>query len=203
MARNLNAKHRLCRRVGEKLCGLDKCPAVRRPYPPGVHGPTSRRRLTGYGIQLLEKQKAKTVYGILERQFSRYVFAAGKSKGNTSEMLVRTLELRLDNAVYRLGFARTRSGARQMVGHGHFTVNGRKVTVPSIQLRSGDVIGIRPESKGRKFFEGIEEKLSQIELPPWITFDASSMTAKVIGMPTIADAKPLFDPKAIVEFYSR
>jgi len=204
MARNLGAKHTLCRRTGEKLCGLDKCPVSRRPFAKGVHGPTAKRvRLTGYGIQLLEKQKAKMIYGLLERQFRNYVSAAMSSKGNSSETLLRSLESRLDNVVYRLGFARTRWQSRQMVAHGHFTVNGRKVTIPSIQVRPGDVVGVRSQSAKSKLFSEVKEKLLAQELPPWLTMDAETMTAKVIDKPSAVDAKPLFDTKAIVEFYSR
>jgi small subunit ribosomal protein S4 len=203
MGRYLGPKHKLCRRVGEKICGNDKCPVTRRPYKPGVHGPTSRTRLTGYGIQLLEKQKAKMIYGLLERQFRKYVEAASRSKENTSDVLLRLLETRLDNVVYRLGFANTRSQARQFVAHGHFTVNGRKVTVPSIALRDGDVVGIRPQSAKSKIFEGVGEKISKKDLPGWLTFDLENLTAKVVGLPKAADAQPLFDPKQIIELYSR
>jgi small subunit ribosomal protein S4 len=203
MGRYLGPKHKLCRRVGEKLCGNDKCPVTRRPYKAGVHGPTSRTRLTGYGIQLLEKQKAKMIYGLLERQFRKYVEMASRSKGNTSDMLLQLLETRLDNVIYRLGFANTRAQARQYVGHGHFTVNGRKVTVPSLIVRAGDVIGVREHSAKSKIFENIREKISKNELPPWLTLDLEALTVKVVGAPTAADAKPLFDPKQIVELYSR
>jgi small subunit ribosomal protein S4 len=203
MGRNLGPKHKLCRRVGEKLCGNDKCPVTRRPYKPGVHGPTSRTRLTGYGIQLIEKQKAKTIYGLLERQFRKYVEEAARSKGNTADSLLRILESRLDNVVYRLGFAKTRSQSRQYVSHGHFTVNGRKVTVPSISLRAGDVIGIREQSAKTKIFEGMKEKLSKTELPAWLNIDPDTMTGKVVGVPKATDANPLFDTKQIIELYSR
>lgn len=205
MGRYLGPKHKLCRRVGEKICGNDKCPVTRRPFKPGVHGPTSRTRLTGYGIQLLEKQKAKMVYGLLDRQFRKYVNMASSSKENTSDVLLRLLETRLDNVIYRLGIAKTRSQARQYVGHGHFTVNGRKVTVPSIAVRVGDVIGVRPQSMKSKIFEGIKERLaaSTQELPAWITFDAETLTGKIVAMPKATDAQPLFDPKQIIELYSR
>ncbi len=202
MARNLQAKHTLCRRTGEKLCGLTKCPAGRRPFPKGVHGPTARTRLTGYGIQLQEKQKAKFIYGVLERQFSTYVSKAIASRGNTSEILLRSLETRLDNVVYRLGFAATRWQARQFVSHGHFMLNDKKVTIPSIQVRPGDNITIRPQSAKNKIFLDVHDRLRN-ELPPWITLDTATLTARVIGTPSIDDAKPLFDTKAIVEFYSR
>ncbi len=193
----------MCRRVGEKLCGLDKCPVTRRAYPKGVHGPTSRRRLTGYGIQLLEKQKAKVIYGILERQFRIYIKEATRSNENTTDRLLQLLELRLDNVVYRLGFAKSRSQSRQMVAHGHFTVNGRKVTIPSIQVRIGDVIGIRPNSVDKKMITAAKETVIKTETPPWLAMDTETMTAKVIGLPSPAEARPLFDPNAIVEFYSR
>ncbi len=203
MGRYLGPKHKICRRVGEKICGNDKCPVTRRPYKAGVHGPTSRTRHTGYGIQLLEKQKAKMIYGLLDRQFRKYVEMAWNSKENTSDVLLRLLETRLDNVIYRLGFANTRSQSRQFVGHGHFTVNGRKVSVPSIAVRPGDVIGVRKESAKSKIFDGMSEKLAAKDLPAWLTVDATTMTAKVIAAPTAADAQPLFDPKQIIELYSR
>jgi small subunit ribosomal protein S4 len=203
MGRYLGPKHKLCRRVGEKLCGSDKCPVTRRPFKPGVHGPTSRTRLTGYGIQLIEKQKAKMIYGLLERQFRKYVEMSSHSKENSSEVLLRLLETRLDNVIYRLGIAKTRGQARQYVGHGHFTVNGRKVTVPSIAVRVGDVIGVRPGSDKSKIFDGLKEKLANVELPAWLTFDADTLTGKVTAMPKAAEAAPLFDTKQIIELYSR
>jgi small subunit ribosomal protein S4 len=203
MGRYLGPKHKLCRRVGEKICGSEKCPVTRRPFKPGVHGPTSRTRLTGYGIQLLEKQKAKMIYGLLERQFRKYFEMASRSKENTSDMLLRLLESRLDNVIYRLGFARTRSQARQIVGHGHFMVNGRKVTVPSIAVRVGDIIAIRPQSATAKYFDGIKEKMVGHDVPAWLALDVENLTAKVVAMPQAIDAQPLFDTKQIVELYSR
>lgn len=203
MGRYLGPKHKICRRVGEKICSSEKCPVARRPFKPGVHGPTSRTRLTGYGIQLIEKQKAKMVYGLLDRQFRKYVEMASSSKENTSDVLLRLLETRLDNVIYRLGFAKTRSQSRQFVGHGHFTVNGRKVTVPSIAVRPGDIIGVRKESAKSKIFDGMSEKLAAADLPAWLTIEADTMIAKVVAMPLAADAQPLFDPKQIIELYSR
>jgi len=203
MGRYLGPKHKLCRRVGEKLCGNDKCPVTRRPYKSGVHGPTSRARLTGYGLQLLEKQKAKMIYGLLERQFRKYVEAASRSKENTSDVLLRLLETRLDNVIYRLGFANTRSQARQYVSHGHFTVNGRRVTIPSMTMRPGDIIGVREQSAKSKIFENIKEKMVKKDLPAWLTIDLDTLTAKVVAAPLAADAAPLFDTKQIVELYSR
>jgi len=143
------------------------------------------------------------VYGLLDRQFRKYVEMASSSKENTSDVLLRLLETRLDNVIYRLGFAKTRSQSRQFVGHGHFTVNGRKVTVPSIAVRAGDIIGVRKESAKSKIFDGMKEKLSTADLPSWLTIDADTMTAKVVAMPIAADAQPLFDPKQIIELYSR
>jgi small subunit ribosomal protein S4 len=159
--------------------------------------------LTGYGIQLIEKQKAKMIYGLLERQFRKYVEMSSHSKENSSEVLLRLLETRLDNVIYRLGIAKTRGQARQYVGHGHFTVNGRKVTVPSIAVRVGDVIGVRPGSDKSKIFDGLKEKLANVELPAWLTFDADTLTGKVTAMPKAAEAAPLFDTKQIIELYSR
>src|SRR5918996_2691188 len=152
MARYADAKCRLCRREGMKLflkgarCFTDKCAIERRNYPPGQHG-LNRGKLTPYGVQLREKQKAKRIYGVLESQFRKYFQWAEREKGVTGENLLRLLELRLDNVVHRLGFAASRREARQMVAHGHFAVNGRKVTVPSILAKVGDVVELRPNSK--------------------------------------------------------
>jgi small subunit ribosomal protein S4 len=151
----------------------------------------------------LEKQKAKVIYGILERQFRLYVKEATRSKENTTDRLLQLLELRLDNVVYRLGFAKSRAQSRQMVAHGHFTLNGRKVTIPSIQVRVGDIVGVRPNSADKKMITTAKETVVKTEAPPWLAMDMETTTAKVISLPSPAEARPLFDPNAIVEFYSR
>lgn len=198
-----------CRRAAEKLflkgekCFTAKCPIVQRNYPPGQHGPTQRVRLTGYGEQLKEKQKAKRVYGLRERQFANYVAKASRQKGNTSEALLRFLEMRLDNVVYRLGLAKSRDAGRQLVNHGHFTVDGKKVDIPSYQVKSNQTIAIRAKSQKSKVFEGLSDKLAKLELPSWLAVDATQLTGKILNPPKPEDSKVNFDIKKIIEFYSR
>src|SRR5512142_663123 len=158
MGRRLEAKCKQCRREGEKLylkgdkCFTPKCPVTRRGYKPGQHGPTSRTRPTPFGIQLREKQKAKNTYGLMETQFRNYFEKATRKLGNTGSFLVQMLEMRLDNVIYRLGFAKSRSLARQLAGHGHIRVNGKKVTIPSYQTRPGDVITLSGRIAKSKLF---------------------------------------------------
>jgi len=206
---NVDAKCRLCRRQGEKLflrgerCGSAKCAIIRRNYPPGAHGQKRTRRLTGYGIQLREKQKAKRLYGVMEKQFRNYFEKSKKIQGDTSENLVRNLETRLDNVVYRLGFARSRAMARQMVNHGLFLVNGKKVNIPSYTVRANDVITIKTNKEAKKIFENLKDKLKKHETPTWLLMDVSKLEGKVLSMPVGDELKQIFDPKLIVEFYSR
>jgi small subunit ribosomal protein S4 len=194
----------MCRREGVSLCGREKCAVKRRPYPPGVHGPDARQgRLSGYGKQLREKQKAKRLYNIMERQFRRYFEMARRKKGNTSTFLVQILELRLDNAVYRLGFAATRRQARQLVSHGFFTVNNKTVNVPSFAVKIGDVIGVK-ENKGQKvIMKDVSERLAKAQPPKWLALDAAARTGKVVSLPEGEDLETVFDPTLIVELYSR
>lgn len=205
MARNVGPKHTLCRRVGERLCTTDKCPVVRRPYPPGVHGPKKKRRqLSTYGSQFREKQKAKVIYGLLERQFRGVFEEAKRRAGNTSLALVQLLELRLDNVVHRLGLASTRSQARQLVSHGHLMVNGRRVTIPSYRVKPGDAITVHESSKSLKHFsEKIATALPKHAPPGWLALDAATMTGKVLAPPGQDEVQQNFDPTMIVEFYSR
>ncbi|MFH2136812.1 MAG: 30S ribosomal protein S4 [Patescibacteria group bacterium] len=209
MARNLKARCAQCRREGEKLflkgerCNLAKCAIVRRGYPPGVHGPKGKIRLTGYGTQLREKQKAKRIYGILERQFRNYFEKAIKRKGDTSEFLLQLLETRLDNVVYRLGIGKSRQGARQLVGHGLLFVNGKRVTIPSFQVKIGDVISIKTSVAGKKIFQNLPQTLAKHEPPAWLALDATKIEGKVLRKPTKDDMKTQFDLKMIIEFYSR
>lgn len=198
-----------CRQAGEKLflkgekCSLAKCPLTRRSYPPGQHGPNKRRRLTGYGEQLREKQKAKLIYGLRERQFSNYVRKATQRKGNTAKALLEMLERRLDNAVYRLGFAKSRENARQLVSHGHFLINGRRVNIPSYQLRPNQVIAWREKSRKMNFFENLAQILGKHEAPGWLSLDANQLTAKVVSLPKAEEIQINLEPKKIIEFYSR
>ncbi len=209
MGRRLEAKCKQCRREGEKLylkgdrCFTPKCAIARRPFKPGMHGPTSRTRPTPYGIQLREKQKAKNTYGLMERQFSNYFAKATRQVGNTGEFLVQMLEMRLDNVVYRLGFAKSRALARQVAGHGHIRVNGKKVTVPSYQVKVGDVITLSGRISKSKLFADETARLEKYQTPSWLHLDAASKTGKILTKPQGAELKMSFDPKLIVEFYSR
>ena len=209
MGRNLEPKCKQCRREGEKLylkgekCLGGKCPVVRRAFPPGQHGPTSRARQTPFGEQLREKQKAKRIYGLMERQFHNYFAKAATQKGDTGVFLKQFLELRLDNTLYRLGFAKSRKQARQMATHGLFTVNGKYVDIPSYQLRPGDVVGIKDTKKAKGIFKELGERLSKVQTPGWLALDVANMTGKVINRPTAEELDKSFDAKLIVEFYSR
>lgn len=193
-----------CRREGVSLCGREKCALKRRPFAPGVHGPTARKpRLSGYGTQLREKQKAKRLYGIMERQFRNYFEKATQKKGDTGIFLVQQLETRLDNVVYRLGFAMTRRQARQMVSHGFFDIDGAKVNIPSYQCSIGEVISVRESKKGKGLMASVSERVAKHEVPNWLTLDPAKLSGKILGMPEGADLASVFDPKLIVEFYSR
>lgn len=195
---------KMSRREGVPLDENPKNPVRRRPYPPGAHGATQRRgRMSSYGIQLREKQKAKRLYGVMERQFRRYFEAASQYRGNTGEMLTRFLELRLDNIVYRLGFAKTRRMSRQMVNHGFFEVNGAKVDIPSYQVSAGDIITIRGNKAAKPIFESLDEGLKKHKTAGWLHLDATVRTGKVTSLPEGEDLKQVFDPTLIVEFYSR
>lgn len=195
--------HKACRRYGIKLCQSDKCPVTKRNYPPGVHGIKGKRRLTEFGIQLREKQIAKTVYGILERQFSNYYKKAISQKGNTGEILQQMLEMRLDNVVYRAGFAKTRRMARQMVGHGMFKVNGKKINIPSYQVKIKDEISIKEEKASKKIFDELDKKLKDRQMPSWILLDPAKKIAKITSKPNTNDVEQLFNTRLIVEFYSK
>ncbi|MEK7665485.1 MAG: 30S ribosomal protein S4 [Patescibacteria group bacterium] len=204
MGKTLKTTCKMCRREGVSLCGKEKCALKRRPTTPGVHGPTSQRaRLSTYALQLREKQKAKRLYLIMERQFRNYFAHATKMKGDTGHLLIRLLETRLDNVLYRLGFATTRRQARQMVGHGFVDVNGKKVDIPSFHVRVGDVIKIRESKKKKGLINGLAERVQQKDTLSWLTVDAESLSGKVTGIPEGEDLKTVFDPKLIVEFYSR
>jgi small subunit ribosomal protein S4 len=207
MARYRDAKCRLCRREGLKLflkgarCFTDKCAIERRNYPPGQHG-LNRGKLTPFGIQLREKQKAKRIYGVLESQFRRYFQAAEREKGITGENLLRQLELRLDNVVYRLGFAASRREARLMVAHGHFQVNGRKVSVPSYRVRVGDVIQLRSTSKlGSRLEDNANAGRGQV--PPWLELDLGEHKGVVRSLPLREDIQIQVAEQLIVELYSK
>jgi small subunit ribosomal protein S4 len=207
MARYRDAKCRLCRREGQKLflkgarCFTDKCAIERRNYPPGQHG-LNRGKLTPYGVQLREKQKAKRIYGVLESQFRKYFQWAEREKGVTGENLLRLLELRLDNVVHRLGFAASRREARQMVAHGHYAVNGRKASVPSILLGVGDVVSLRPSSK---MAARVDDNLNagRGQLPQWLEVEPNERRGVVRSLPLREDIQIPVTEQLIVELYSK
>lgn len=176
---------------------------ARRPFAPGVHGPTSRTRMTDYGKQLREKQKARQIYGLGERQFSNLFEEVSKKRGNTAEMLVQELESRLDNVVYRAGFVKTRPAARQAVSHAHFDVNGKKVNIPSYRVRIGDIVSVRGNKQGKGMWApAVGEAVAKKEAPSWLSIE-QPLTAKVTGRPQGVELQQPFDTKLIVEFYSR
>lgn len=180
-----------------------KCPMVKRSYRPGVHGPTSRPRPTPFGIQLREKQKAKNTYGMLEKQFRGYFNRAKKMTGNTTDVMVQLLEMRLDNVVYRLGLTRSRSLARQIVNHGHVLVNGKTVSIPSYQVREGDIVSLSEKARNSQMLQGEMARLNQHQTPSWLHLEAAEVVGKVLHAPQDADLKQNFNPKLIIEFYSR
>ena len=208
MARYTDAVFRLCRREGQKLflkgdrCYTEKCAADRRPYPPGQHG-QGRSKTSDYGLQLREKQKAKRYYGILESQFRGYFNMASKRKGKTGENLLAILETRLDNTVYRLGFAMSRAEARQLVLHGHFLVNGRKVNIPSFLVRPGMIISLKETSRSLDKLKSVIEANSSRVPPKWLDYDANSLIAKVITVPVREDIDIPIEEQLIVELYSK
>ena len=199
---------RLCRRVGEKLmlkgerCFSPRCAVERRRSPPG--NPSQRRRRTSdHGVQLKEKQKARYIYGVMENQFRRYMEQAFKKPGVTGLSLLELLERRLDNAVFRLGFAESRRQARQLVLHGHIIVNARKTNVPSYLVRPGDVIGWKESRKQRDFFKALTEDIPRRPVPQWLALDIDTMSGRASSLPTEQDLESAVDTRLIVEYYSR
>ncbi len=201
----LNLKAKYSRREGAPVSdrSAHAKALVRRPFAPGVHGPTGNKRTTEYAKQLREKQKAKRIYGLNERQFRNLFDEAASKQGNTGETLVRLLELRLDNAVYRAGFAKTRAAARQFVSHAHFDVNGKKVNIPSYRVRPGEMIAVRGIKQGKGNWKTAAETLAKHEAPSWIALTRGELSAKVTGAPADKELQQPFDVKLIVEFYSR
>ena len=208
MARYTDAVCRLCRREGQKLflkgdrCYTDKCAADRRPHPPGQHG-QGRTKTSEYGTQLREKQKAKRYYGVLERQFRGYFDQAHKRRGKTGENLLAILESRLDNTVYRLGFAMSRAEARQLVLHGHFLINGRKVNIPSFQVKPGMIISLKEKSRSLGKFRSVIEANAFRQPPGWLEYDPNALVAKVTAVPSRDDIDMPIEEQLIVEHYSR
>lgn len=211
MGKNLDPKCKQCRRIGEKLvlkgdrCNSPKCAMVVRNYPPGIHGPRigRRQKMSDYKMQLVEKQKAKKEYTLQEKQFRLTFDRAQKKTGDTGLNLLVSLETRLDNLVYRGGLASSRYQARQLVNHGHFLVNNKKVDIPSYQVKEGDVIKIKDKSKRSKHFKTIKEKIKQIETPGWLNLDSEDMVIKVLHNPKKEDLdKVNFNTQMIIEHYS-
>lgn len=206
MARYTGPVCRQCRREGIKLflkgdkCYSDKCPVSKRAYAPGQHG-QSRKKLSNYGIQLREKQKARRIYGILETQFREYYEKADRKKGITGENLLRMLETRLDNVVFRLGFGSSRAESRQLVRHGHFTVNGKKVDIPSYQVKVGDVIAVKEASRSSEKFKELAGVAKTT--PQWLTVDMDKLEGKVIAEPKREDIDIPVQETFIVELYSK
>jgi len=211
LARYRDPVCKLCRREGEKLflkgerCFSPKCAFERRSYAPGVHGRQAqfRRKESDYALQLRAKQKARRVYGIYERQFRRYFRDAQRQKGLTGVNLLTMLESRLDNVVYRLGFASSRAQARQLVQHGHFDVNGRKTNIPSYLVKAGDVIVVRDPSRSNPYFKDVSQVLDESRVPAWLSLDLSHLTGRVVDLPSRDDIDITISEQLIVEFYSR
>jgi small subunit ribosomal protein S4 len=187
---------------GER-CYTEKCAIEKRNVPPGQHGRARRAKMVGYGIQLREKQKVKRTYGVLENQFRRYFEAADRTKGITGVLLLQMLERRLDNVIYRLGFATSRPQARQLVRHGHFTVNGKKVDIPSYALRSGDTVAVRPGSVENATIKHAMEEVKGRGIPEWLSLDLSGASARVSQMPTREQINLPVQEQLIVELYSK
>ena len=208
MARYVGPVCRLCRREGQKLflkgdkCFTPKCPVEKRKNPPGMHG-AMRRRLSDYGLRLREKQKARRMYGIFERQFRKYFELATSRPGVTGATLLQLLESRLDNVVYRLGFASSRAAARQIVRHGHFTLNGRKCDIPSALLAEGDVVSVHTGSRGNEYFKIATERLESVAVPNWLTVDREKLEGKVLALPSRQEIDADLNEQLIVEYYSR
>lgn len=208
MARYRGPVCRLCRREGRKLflkgdkCLSDKCPVEKRPFAPGEHG-KRRTKETGYLIQLREKQKAKRSYGLLENQFKNYYSRAAKRKGITGEILLQLLERRLDNVVYRSGFALSRSEARQMVRHGHFAVNGKAVDIASYEVKEGDIVAVSPASQEMARIKENMESSSRAAVPSWLEVDQAKLSAKILRTPSRDEIDMPVQEQLIVELYSR
>jgi small subunit ribosomal protein S4 len=209
MARYIGPVCRLCRREGMKLflkgerCYTEKCAIEKRNFAPGQHGKSRKSKLVGYGVQLREKQKVKRIYGVLEDQFRRYFEQAERTRGITGETLLQLLERRLDSVAYRLGFATSRAQARQLVRHGHFLVNGRKVDIPSYSVKPGDVVAVRQRSRQNPIILHALEEVKGRGVPEWLTFDAEGMSAKMGSAPTREQINLPVQEQLIVELYSK
>lgn len=209
MARYTEAVCKLCRRERQKLflkgikCYTEKCPVEKRNYPPGQHGLSRRQKISEYGIQLREKQKVRRTYGVLERQFRNYYEKALKQPGKTGETLVKTLERRFDNVVYRLGLAPSRKAARQLIRHRHFSVNGRIVDIPSYLIRPGDIIEAKPQSKKLDIIHNSMKRMKDTAMLPWLSLDKASVSGTFLNVPEREDIPLNANEQLIVELYSK
>jgi small subunit ribosomal protein S4 len=209
MARYCGPVCRLCRREGMKLflkgerCYTEKCAIEKRNMPPGQHGKSRKAKMVGYGIQLREKQKVKRIYGVLENQFRRYFETAARHRGVTGVMLLQSLELRLDNVVYRLGLATSRPQARQLVRHGHFLVNGKKVDIPSYAVRAGDELRVRPGSVKNAVIQHAIEEVKGRGIPEWLQLDAEKVGGRIVSVPSREQINLPVQEQLIVELYSK
>lgn len=198
----------MCRREGIKLflkgdkCLTKKCPVEKRPVPPGQHG-QRRRKSSEYSLQLREKQKARRIYGVLEVQFVRVLEEAQRRPGVTGTNLMQLLEFRLDNVVYRMGFATSRDEARQIVRHGHFTVNGRKTDIPSYRCRIGEVVAVAPGARGNEYFKTVSDLIKQRTVPQWLSLNPDTLTGSILTTPERADCDQNVNDQLVVEYYSR
>jgi len=213
---SLDPKCKICRRAGKKLflkgekCFSPKCPMVKKPYPPGIKGKRRQGMLSEYGKELREKQKLKLWYNLRENQFKKYVKevlektkrSSGKIE-NPSEMLIRELETRLDNVIFRLGLAASRFHARQLVSHGHFMVNKRSVNIPSFQVKKGDIIEVKKNKRNKAVFKDLALKLKNHQVPSWLSFNIEKFEAKVTGSPNLEEAAPPAEVSSVFEFYSK
>lgn len=208
MARYTGPSCKLCRREGKKLylkgdrCLTDKCAVSRRATVPGQHG-AGRKTVKEYGMQLREKQTARRYYGVQEKQFKKYYEAADKKEGISGENLLSILETRFDNVVYRMGMASSRKEARQLVRHGHFTLNGKKADIPSILVRVGDVIALKEKSRASEKMKGLMEAMADVTAPKWLELDKEAVSAKVIAAPARDDIDFEFNEQLIIELYSK
>jgi len=208
LARYSGAQCRICRRESEKLflkgdrCFTEKCSIERRQYPPGQHG-QRRSKISDYGTQLREKQKVRKIYGVLEKQFRRYFHNVERKKGVTGEVLLQLLERRLDNMVYRMGFAPSRTSARQFVTHGHFLVNGKKVNIPSYMLQVGDIIEVKESIRDTELVKDSLSKIEQRGIPSWVEIDFQNFKGKLLQIPAREDIQLPAQEQLIVELYSK
>ncbi|MCU0452371.1 MAG: 30S ribosomal protein S4 [Bacteroidetes bacterium] len=209
MARYTDASCKLCRRERQKLflkgtkCYTEKCPLDKRAYPPGQHGQSRRQRISEYGVQLREKQKVRRIYGVQETQFRNYFERATRATGRTGDALVKILERRFDNVVYRLGLAPSRKSARQLVLHRHFTVNGQIVNVPSYLLKAGDVIQVREHSKKLDLIHSSLKRMKDNALSPWLSLDKANLSGTFLNIPERADIPLTANEQLVVELYSK